>query len=137
MHGPLLAASFTMSKRPCLTTGRRSVTTNCRPVCHRRRNSRATTRFAKSRSAKPGEPIVGTIRGLAQPIVDSSVKKSALGCAILYSINRWQALMHYCDDGRIEIDNAAAECASRRDVGSQELFIRRFECRQLTSGSYL
>lgn len=45
--------------------------------------------------------------------------------------------MHYCDDGRIEIDNAAAECASRRDVGSQELFIRRFECRQLTSGSYL
>ncbi|WP_339420161.1 IS66 family transposase [Pseudomonas sp. RL_105y_Pfl1_103] len=40
-------------------------------------------------------------------------KKSALGGAILYALNRWQALMRYCDDGRIEIDNNAAERALR------------------------
>lgn len=40
-------------------------------------------------------------------------KKSALGGAILYALNRWKALTRYCDDGRIEIDNNAAERALR------------------------
>ena len=40
-------------------------------------------------------------------------KKSAVGGAILYALNRWQALVRYCDDGRIEIDNNAAERALR------------------------
>lgn len=40
-------------------------------------------------------------------------KKSTLGGAILYALNRWQALARYCDDGRIEIDNNAAERALR------------------------
>lgn len=36
-----------------------------------------------------------------------------MGGAILYALNRWQALTCYCDDGRIEIDNNAAERALR------------------------
>ncbi|MEF9898071.1 MAG: IS66 family transposase [Pseudomonas sp.] len=40
-------------------------------------------------------------------------KKSALGSAILYALNRWQALTRYCNDSRIEIDNNAAERALR------------------------
>ena len=36
-----------------------------------------------------------------------------MGGAILYALNRWQALTRYCDDGRIEIDNNAAERALR------------------------
>jgi hypothetical protein len=40
-------------------------------------------------------------------------RKSALGGAIFYALNRWQALTRYCDDGRIEIDNNAAERALR------------------------
>lgn len=39
-------------------------------------------------------------------------KKSAPGGAILYTLNRWQALTRYCADGRIEIDNNAAERAA-------------------------
>lgn len=35
--------------------------------------------------------------------------KSGLGKAILYSAKRWAALTRYADDGRIEIDNSAAE----------------------------
>jgi hypothetical protein len=34
--------------------------------------------------------------------------KSASGGAILYASNRWQALIRYCDDARIEINNDAA-----------------------------
>jgi hypothetical protein len=33
--------------------------------------------------------------------------------AIGYTLVRWQALTRYCDDGRIEIDNNAAERALR------------------------
>ncbi|MBE8589988.1 IS66 family transposase [Pseudomonas sp. MAFF 301449] len=40
-------------------------------------------------------------------------KKSTVGNAITYALNRWQAQVRYCDDGRIEIDNNAAERALR------------------------
>jgi transposase len=40
-------------------------------------------------------------------------KKSELAGAIRYSLSRWTALTRYCDDGRIEIDNNAAERALR------------------------
>ncbi len=39
--------------------------------------------------------------------------KSALSGAIHYALARWQALTRYCADGRIEIDNNAAERALR------------------------
>lgn len=40
-------------------------------------------------------------------------KKSDLARAIGYTLSRWTALTRYCDDGRIEIDNNAAERALR------------------------
>jgi hypothetical protein len=39
--------------------------------------------------------------------------KSELAAAIGYSLARWKALTRYVDDGRIEIDNNAAERALR------------------------
>ena len=39
--------------------------------------------------------------------------KSELAAAIGYSLTRWQALTRYLEDGRIEIDNNAAERALR------------------------
>ena len=39
--------------------------------------------------------------------------KSTLAGAIRYALARWAALTRYCDDGRIEIDNNAAERALR------------------------
>ena len=38
---------------------------------------------------------------------------SELAIAIRYALTRWSALTRYCDDGRIEIDNNAAERALR------------------------
>jgi transposase len=40
-------------------------------------------------------------------------KKSELAAAIRYALTRWSALTRYRDDGRIEIDNNAAERALR------------------------
>ena len=36
-----------------------------------------------------------------------------MAAAIRYALGRWPALLRYCDDGRIEIDNNAAERALR------------------------
>ena len=39
--------------------------------------------------------------------------KSELAKAIRYALTRWEALVRYVDDGRLEIDNNAAERALR------------------------
>ena len=36
-------------------------------------------------------------------------RKSDLAIAVRYALSRWQALGRYLDDGRLEIDNNAAE----------------------------
>lgn len=41
-------------------------------------------------------------------------KKSDLAGAIHYALARWRALTRYCEDGRIEIDNNAAERSLRK-----------------------
>ena len=40
-------------------------------------------------------------------------RKSDTAEAILYALNRWESFVRYADDGRIEIDNSAAERALR------------------------
>lgn len=40
-------------------------------------------------------------------------RRSDTSAAILYALNLWPALLHYCDNGVIEIDNSAAERALR------------------------
>jgi len=43
-------------------------------------------------------------------------RKSAVASAIHYALGRWPALLRYCDDGLLEIDNNAAERALRAVV---------------------
>jgi hypothetical protein len=40
-------------------------------------------------------------------------RKSEIAAAISYALGRWPALVRYCDDGFVEIDNNAAERALR------------------------
>jgi hypothetical protein len=40
-------------------------------------------------------------------------KKSDTAIAVRYALGRWEALMRYCNDGRLEIDNNAEERALR------------------------
>ncbi len=37
-------------------------------------------------------------------------KTAPLGKAIRYTINQWDSLIHYIEDGNLQIDNNAAEC---------------------------
>ncbi len=40
-------------------------------------------------------------------------KKSDTAMAVRYALGRWEALLRYCDDGHLEIDNNAAERSLR------------------------
>lgn len=48
-----------------------------------------------------------------QQVLATVSRKCEAAAAILYTLGLWPALTRYCDDGRIEIDNSAAERALR------------------------
>lgn len=64
------------------------------------------------RQARAG-PILEALRAWFSEMLDQTSRKGALGLALQYPLNRWEALCRYRDDGRLEIDNLAAERALR------------------------
>jgi transposase len=58
-------------------------------------------------------PLLESLYDWLRATVRETSKKSELARAISYALSRWQALTRYCHDGRIEIDNNAAERALR------------------------
>ncbi len=64
------------------------------------------------RQARAG-PLLESLREWLRQTLGRVSKKSELGKAISYILSRWTALTRYRDDGRIEIDNNAAERALR------------------------
>jgi hypothetical protein len=59
------------------------------------------------------KPLLESMRQWLQHTFAKLSRKSAVASAISYSLGRWAALLRYCDDGRLEIDNNAAERALR------------------------
>lgn len=64
------------------------------------------------RQARAG-PLLEAMRTWLEELLPRVSKKSELARAIGYSLGRWTALTCYVDDGRLEIDNNAAERALR------------------------
>ncbi|PNG45977.1 Transposase (plasmid) [Variovorax sp. WDL1] len=64
------------------------------------------------RQARAG-PLLEDLRAWLTSMLSKVSKKSELAKAIGYSLTRWKSLTRYRDDGRIEIDNNAAERALR------------------------
>ena len=64
------------------------------------------------RQARAG-PELHALHSWLQATVSSLSAKSELAQAIRYALVRWPALARYCDDGRVEIDNNAAERSLR------------------------
>jgi len=58
-------------------------------------------------------PLLESMRQWFQASLANLSKKSETASAIHYALGRWTALMRYCDDGRLEIDNNSAERALR------------------------
>ena len=67
---------------------------------------------AAVRQARAG-PLLAALHGWMHEALGSISKKSELAVAIRYALSRWTALTRYRDDGRLEIDNNAAERALR------------------------
>jgi transposase len=67
---------------------------------------------AQIRQARAG-PLLESLREWLRHTLSRVSKKSELAKAIGYILTRWTALTRYCEDGRIEIDNNAAERALR------------------------
>jgi len=67
---------------------------------------------AATREARAG-PLLEHLREWLRQTLARVSKKSELAKAIGYVLTRWSALTRYRDDGRIEIDNNAAERALR------------------------
>jgi hypothetical protein len=67
---------------------------------------------AMLRQARAG-PLLESLREWLRQTLGRVSKKSELAKAIGYILSRWTALTRYRDDGRIEIDNNAAERALR------------------------
>ena len=64
------------------------------------------------RQARAG-PLLEALQTWLQALLPRVSVKSDIAQAIGYSLNRWKALTRYVDDGRLEIDNNAAERALR------------------------
>lgn len=73
-------------------------------------------RFPEERRKIRNERSRPQLESLKQWLEETLTKlsrKSDTAMAVRYALGRWEALLRYCDDGRIEIDNNAAERALR------------------------
>jgi transposase len=58
-------------------------------------------------------PLLGSLKQWLEETLDKLSRKSDTAVAVRYALGRWEALMRYCDDGHLEIDNNAAERSLR------------------------
>ncbi|MGB9431909.1 MAG: IS66 family transposase [Candidatus Acidiferrum sp.] len=73
-------------------------------------------RCAEERRAVRNErskPLLESLKQWFEETLGKLSKKSDTTRAIHYALDRWDALTRYCDDGRLEIDNNAAERSLR------------------------
>jgi transposase len=58
-------------------------------------------------------PLLESLKQWLEETLDKLSRKSDTAMAVRYALARWEALVRYCDDGALEIDNNAAERALR------------------------
>src|ERR1700720_1340623 len=58
-------------------------------------------------------PLLGSLKQWLEETLGKLSRKSDTALAVRYALGRWEALLRYCDNGRLEIDNNAAEGALR------------------------
>jgi hypothetical protein len=58
-------------------------------------------------------PLLESLKQWLEETLVKLSKKSDTAIAVRYALGRWEALLRYCEDGHLEIDNNAAERALR------------------------
>ena len=76
-------------------------------ICGRLPDERRSIRQQRAK------PLLDSMHEWLETTLSKLPKKFDVASAINYALGRWTALMRYCADGRIEIDNNAAERALR------------------------
>jgi len=59
------------------------------------------------------QPLLDSLKQWLEETLGKLSRKSDTAVAVRYALGQWDALVRYCDDGRLEIDNNAAERALR------------------------
>jgi len=80
-------------------------------------------------------PLLDSMHQWLNSMLGKLSKKSAVATAIHYALGRWPALLRYCDDGGVEIDNNAAERALRAVVLGRNYAQPRIICSWQTEGA--
>ena len=62
------------------------------------------------------KPLLESLKQWMEETLGKLSRKSDTTKAIRYALGRWDALMRFCDDGHLEIDNNAAERSLRAVV---------------------
>src|SRR6266568_7822251 len=76
-------------------------------------------------------PLLESLKQWLEETLVKLSRKSDTAMAVRYALGRWEALLRYCDDGHLEIDNNAAErFVARRSSGQKELLVRRIRSRR-------
>jgi transposase len=75
-------------------------------------NGRSPEERCEVRNAR-SRPLLESLKQWLEETLVKLSKKSDTAIAVRYALGRWPALMRYCDDGHLEIDNNAAERALR------------------------
>jgi len=75
-------------------------------------NGRSPEERREIRNAR-SRPLLESLKQWLEETLVKLSKKSDTAMAVRYALGRWKALLRYCDDGHLEIDNNAAERALR------------------------
>jgi transposase len=73
----------------------------------------STPEIRRSIRQTRAKPLLDDLRSWMETMLGKLSRKSDTAAAIRYVLSRWRALTRYVDDGRLEIDNNAAERALR------------------------
>jgi transposase len=69
------------------------------------------------------QPLLESLKQWFEETLSKLSRKSDITRAIRYALGRWDALMRFCDDGHLEIDNNAAERSLRAVVLGRKKYL--------------
>src|SRR5882724_5718364 len=94
---------------------------HCMPS--RKKSEDAHQRSGTRSARRARRPLMESLKGWLEETLGKLSKKSGTARAVRYALRRWEALLRFCDDGRIEIDNNAAERSLRAVVLGRKNFL--------------
>src|SRR5262249_30826094 len=97
----------------CFADRHRSTGSDRCVVCHRKGDPRPAAGGTTTNPLGSSPTIAGFVERVFKQSLSKLSKKSEATVAIHYALGRWTQLVRYVHDGRLEIDNNAAERALR------------------------